>query len=158
MESAPQQPLVKVYTRKLVDLRNVKPHLRPRMGKVTLAELQQLVALGVFTIVDIRRMAGATPMTSKFVYRAKVNADGTFDKDKARPVVKGFQGVLGHDFFGTFAPMASMMALRVLVALSVSLNLLIYQADLPNACCHSRINALILLQLPEVIVFENDEG
>jgi len=70
--------MVKVHTHKLVDLRGAAPHLRPRMGKASLTELQQLAALGVFAIVDVRRVAGATPMTS-LVYRVKVNADGTFD-------------------------------------------------------------------------------
>ncbi|XP_016709218.1 uncharacterized mitochondrial protein AtMg00820-like [Gossypium hirsutum] len=54
----------------------------------------------------------------KWVYRAKQNADGNLNKLKARLVVKGFSQRYGLDYMETFAPVARLDTIRLLVALA----------------------------------------
>ncbi|XP_040967085.1 uncharacterized mitochondrial protein AtMg00820-like [Gossypium hirsutum] len=54
----------------------------------------------------------------KWVYRAKQNADGSLNKLKGRLVVKGFSQRYGLDYMETFAPVAKLDTIRLLVALA----------------------------------------
>ncbi|XP_016725652.1 uncharacterized protein [Gossypium hirsutum] len=54
----------------------------------------------------------------KLVFRAKHNIDGSLNKLKVRLVVKGFNQKYGIDYFETFAPMARLDTIRLLVALA----------------------------------------
>lgn len=54
----------------------------------------------------------------KWVYRTKLNADGSVNKHKARLVVKGYSQVFGVDFSETFAPVARLDTIRMLLALA----------------------------------------
>ena len=46
---------------------------------------------------------GANLINSMFVYKKKLNADGTLDKYRVRLVARGDDQVAGLDFFETFA-------------------------------------------------------
>lgn len=54
----------------------------------------------------------------KWVYRTKLNPDGSINKYKARLVVKGYAQVFGVDFSETFAPVARLETIRMLLSLA----------------------------------------
>ena len=54
----------------------------------------------------------------KWVFRRKLNPDGSVNKYKARLVVKGYAQVWGVDFSETFAPVARLDTIRLLLALA----------------------------------------
>ena len=47
---------------------------------------------------------------TKFVLKVKRKADGSYDKHKARLVVRGFLAKMGVDFYATFSPMSSLIS------------------------------------------------
>ena len=54
----------------------------------------------------------------KWIYKTKLNLEGSIQKNKARLVVKGYSQKLGVDFNETFAPVAISDTIRTLVGLA----------------------------------------
>ncbi|GKV25863.1 hypothetical protein SLEP1_g35244 [Rubroshorea leprosula] len=63
-------------------------------------------------------IAVQNPSGVKWVYRSKLNVDGSLNKYKARLVVKGYAQQLGVDFGETFSPVARHDTIRLLLALA----------------------------------------
>ena len=61
------------------------------------------------------------PIGSKWVYKVKLNPDGS-KRYKVRLVVKGYLQVNGIDYTGTFAPVSKLSTFRTLLALSARNN------------------------------------
>ena len=54
----------------------------------------------------------------KWVYKTKLNPDGTIQKHKARLVAKGYSQQPRIDYNETFAPVARLDTIRALIALA----------------------------------------
>ena len=59
-------------------------------------------------------------ITAKWVYRTKKDSSGNIQKLKARVVARGFEQVLGVDFYDTFAPVVRWSTIRTIVAVAAS--------------------------------------
>ena len=55
----------------------------------------------------------------KWVYKTKCNAEGKIDRHKARLVVKGYKQQYGRDYDETYAPIARMKTVRVVIAITM---------------------------------------
>ena len=66
---------------------------------------------------------------TKWVFRNKQNEDGMVVRNKTRLVAQGFTQVEGLDFSETFAPVARLEAIRILLAYACSHNIKIFQID-----------------------------
>ena len=67
---------------------------------------------------------------TKWVFRNKQNKDGMVVRNKARLVAPGFTQVEGFDFGETFAPVARLEAIRILLAYACSHNIIFFS----NGC------------------------
>ncbi|KAH9768805.1 hypothetical protein KPL71_011738 [Citrus sinensis] len=88
----------------------------------------------------------------KWVYKTKLNADGSINKYKARLVVKGFTQVPGVDYSDTFAPVARLDIIRLLLAVAAQKNWRVYQLNVKSAFLNG-----FLQEQPEGYVKEGEE-
>ncbi|KAH9699455.1 hypothetical protein KPL71_024353 [Citrus sinensis] len=93
----------------------------------------------------------------KWVYKTKLNADGSINKYKARLVVKGFAQVPGVDYSDTFAPVARLDIIRLLLAVAAQKNWRVYQLDVKSAFLNGFLQEEIYVEQPEGYVKEGEE-
>ncbi|CAA7400586.1 unnamed protein product [Spirodela intermedia] len=75
-------------------------------------------------------------------------SDGTVEHFKARLVAKGFTKCYGIDYMETFAPIAKMGTVCILVSLVLHYGWSVLQFDVKNAFLHREISEEIYMELP----------
>ncbi|GKC70843.1 zinc finger, CCHC-type containing protein [Tanacetum coccineum] len=73
--------------------------------------------------------SGCKHLGCKWIFKRKMKFDGTIDKFKTRLVIQGFRQQEGIDYFNTYAPVARITTIRLLLALVAIHNLVIHQMD-----------------------------
>ena len=102
---------------KILELRGLSSELRQSYLRAITQELSGCADKGVWTLSVLPRDRKAIP--TRLVLKAKYHADGSFDRYKARCVVKGFLARAGIDFWATYSPTTMMSTGRTLMALAV---------------------------------------
>ena len=69
----------------------------------------------------------------KWVFTVNYKADGSVEMYKARLVAKGFAQIYGVDYLETFAPVAKLNTIRIILSLAANLDWPLNQLDIKNA-------------------------
>ena len=69
---------------------------------------------------------------TKWVYRNKMDENGIIIRNKARLVAQGYNQQEGIDYEETFAPVARLEAIRMLLAFACHKNFILYQMDVKS--------------------------
>ena len=101
---------------------------------------------------------GAKPIGCKWIFKRKLNPDGSVDKFKARLVAKGFTQKQNIDYFDTFAPVTRISSIRVLIALASIYKLVIHQMDVKTAFLNGDLEEEIYMVQPEGYVVPGQEN
>ena len=88
----------------------------PQWKQVIGVELENLKAAGIWEIVE--RPEGINVVDSKWVFRMKKDAKGKVIKWKARLVARGFTQIYGVNYFETFAPVARLVSIQIILAIA----------------------------------------
>ncbi|RVX01687.1 Retrovirus-related Pol polyprotein from transposon RE1 [Vitis vinifera] len=118
-------------------------------------ELNMIDKNNTWELVD--RPSHKKPIGVKWVYRTKLNSDGSINKHKARLVVKGYAQMFGVDFSETFAPVARLDTIRMLLALAAQRKWKIYQLDVKSAFLNGYLEEEIFVEQPEGFAIKGKE-
>ena len=84
----------------------------------------------------------------KWVYKTKCNAEGKIKRHKARLVVKGYKQQYGRDYEETFAPVARMETMRVVLSIAAQNKWKVYQMDVKSAFLNGVLMEEVYIEKP----------
>ena len=119
-------------------------------------EMDSIIGNKTWKLVDLP--PGSNPIGCKWIFRKKMKIDGTIDKFKARLVAKGFKQKEGLDYFDTYAPVARITTIRLLIALASIYKLEIHQMDVKTAFLNGELDEEIYMEQPEGFVMPGQEN
>jgi hypothetical protein len=94
----------------------------------------------------VKRPSDHNVIGTKWVFQNKQDENGIIVRNKARSVAQGYSQVEGLDFDETFAPVARLEAIQILLAYATSHNIKLYQMDVKSAFLNGKINELIYVE------------
>ena len=119
-------------------------------------EMAALIENQTWEIVELP--SEKKPVGCRWVYTIKCNSDGSLERYKARLVAKGYTQTYGIDYQETFAPVAKMNTIRVLISLAVNLDWELFQYDIKNAFLYGELKEEIYMQVPPGYEKESTKG
>nr|GEV58100.1 zinc finger, CCHC-type [Tanacetum cinerariifolium] len=101
---------------------------------------------------------GCKALGCKWILKRKIKVDGSIDKYKARLVIQGFRQKEGIDFFDTYALVARISTIRLVLALAAIHDLVIHQMDVKTAFLNGDLDEEIYIKQPEGFVMHGHES
>jgi hypothetical protein len=111
-------------------------------------ELENFERNHVWTLVDPLRDVNV--IGTKWVFKNKWGEDGEIVRNKARLIAQGYSQVEGLDFGETFAHVARLEAIRILLAFAASKGFKLYQMDLKSAFLNGVIQEEVYVRQSQV--------
>ncbi|KAF3771656.1 Retrovirus-related Pol polyprotein from transposon TNT 1-94 [Nymphaea thermarum] len=118
----------------------------PKWLQAMTEEIDALAKNGTWEVVDIPK--GTHLVGSKWVFNVNYKPDGTVERYKARLVAKGFSQKYGIDYLETFAPVATLKTVRVILALAVQKKWSMNQLDVKNAFLNGHLEEEVYMSMP----------
>ncbi|KAK6160783.1 hypothetical protein DH2020_004164 [Rehmannia glutinosa] len=109
-------------------------------------ELNQFERNEVWELVQ--RPTHQNVIGTKWVFRNKMNEEGSVVRNKARLVAKGYCQEEGIDFDETFALVARLEAIRMFLAYAAHKNFIVYQMDVKSAFLNGLLEEEIYVKQP----------
>jgi hypothetical protein len=91
----------------------------------------------------------------RWVFRNKQDQDGIVVRNKVRLVAQGYTQIEGLDFGETYAPVARLEAIRILLAYAYAHNIKLYQMDMKSIFLNGYIQEEVYVEQPPS--FEDDK-
>ncbi len=100
-------------------------------------EMESLKANDVYDLVELPE--GKKVIGCKWVFKRKLNDDGTVNQYKARLVAQGFSQTYGLDFDEMFCPVVRFESIRSIIAIAVQSDLILHQMDVTSAFLNGKL-------------------
>ncbi|GJS86816.1 retrovirus-related pol polyprotein from transposon TNT 1-94 [Tanacetum coccineum] len=93
-----------------------------------------------------------TVIVTKWVFKNKLDENGVVSRNKARLVAQGYNQQEGKDFDETYAPVARLESIRILLAYACAHDFKLFQMDVKSAFLNGFINEEVFIAQPHVFV------
>src|SRR4051812_4197224 len=113
-----------------------------------LEELNQFERNKVWSLVKIPDPTKHNIIGAKWIFRNKQDEDGIVVRNKARLVAQGYTQIEGIDFGETYAPVARLESIRVMLAFANHNGILLYQMDVKSAFLNGEIEEEVYVMQP----------
>ena len=113
-------------------------------------ELHQFVWNDVWELVP--RPKGVNVIGIKWNFKNKSDEHDTVIRNKSRLVAQGYTQVEGIDFYETFAPVARLESIKILLAIASHLNFKLYQMDVKSAFLNGMLQEEVYVEQPKSFV------
>jgi hypothetical protein len=97
----------------------------------------------------VPRPVGKSVVTSRWLYKTKITADGSVEKHKAPFVARGFSQIEGVDYDETSAPVARYTSIRTIIAIAADMGWRIHQMDVKTAFLNGFIEEEVYIEQPQ---------
>ena len=112
-------------------------------------EFRNILSRDLWELVD--RPKGRLITGCRPVLKNKLNPDGTLNRREVHLVARGFTQRPGIDFVETFAPVARLGSLRLMMAISIRYKVVIHQIDVVTAYSNGFLNEKVYMKRPEML-------
>ncbi|KAK0594190.1 hypothetical protein LWI29_002834 [Acer saccharum] len=92
------------------------------------------------------------PKKAKWIFRNKSDEDGNIVRNKARLVAQGYSQIEGIDFEETFAPVARLESIRLLLSISCVHKFKLHQMDVKSAFLNGFLQEEVFVEQPKGFV------
>ena len=116
-------------------------------------ELNQLTRNDVWDLVP--KPKGFNVIGTKWVFRNKLNEQGEVIRNKARLVAQGYSQQEGINYTETFAPVARLESITLLISFAVNNSITLYQMDVKSEFLNGYIDEEVYVHQPPG--FENSK-
>ena len=124
--------------------------------KAVMEEMKALKKNETWRIVDLP--SGKRPMGCMWVFTMKYNSNGKVERNKARLVANGFSQSHGVDHSETFAPVAKLNSIRILLSLAANLDWPLYKLNIKNAFPNGDLDEEVYIELPPGFVDDQQQN
>lgn len=118
----------------------------PKWKAATHDEIHALEKNNTWEITELPQ--GKRTVGCKWIFTVKHKADGNIERYKARLVAKGYTQSYGIDYQETFAPVARLNTIRVLLSVAANLDWPLYQLDVKNAFLNGDLEEEVYMDIP----------
>ncbi|GJV18204.1 retrovirus-related pol polyprotein from transposon TNT 1-94 [Tanacetum coccineum] len=130
-----------------IEPKNVNEALKDESWVVAMQEeLNQFVANDVWELVPLP--ISQSVIGTKWVFRNKLDENGIVSRNKARLVSQGYNQQEGIDYDETYALVARLESIRILLAIAYENDFKLYQMDMKSAFINGFINEEVYVAQP----------
>ncbi|KAL0641354.1 hypothetical protein Bca4012_102580 [Brassica carinata] len=91
---------------------------------------------------------GKKAVSSRWIFTIKYLANGEIDRRKTRLVARGFTQTYGEDYIDTFAPVAKLHTIRIVLSIATNLEWDLWQMDVKNAFLQGELEDEVYMHPP----------
>ncbi|GJY58151.1 retrovirus-related pol polyprotein from transposon TNT 1-94 [Tanacetum coccineum] len=130
-----------------IEPKNINEALKDESWVIAMQEeLNQFISNDVWELVPNPK--DMTIIGTKWVFRNKLDENGVVSRNKARLVAQGYNQQEGIDYDETYAPVARLESIRILLAYACALDFKLFQMDVKSAFLNGFINEEVYVAQP----------
>nr|GEW79635.1 zinc finger, CCHC-type [Tanacetum cinerariifolium] len=143
---------------KIVSLFNVLhvPNIRKNLKEAINDEMDSIMGNNTWVLADLP--PHCKPIGCKWIFKRKLKVDETIKKFKARLVIQSLKQKSRIDYFNTYALVARISTIRLLIALASIYNLINHQMDVKTTFLNGELDEEVYMNQPQGFIMPSNEN